>query len=141
MTVKKVKDIVVKKDTRSSPIVTKKKVIPKPIEIISNVKPKRELTIAESKVYKEKLNRGVSPSHPSMPGNEKSFTSKQLFIIPNEEISKDVEIVNLDKEIKHHIIAMSKIDYKKYPLEIVKGILNSILMSRNTIETLKSSKK
>src|ERR1700677_3840595 len=131
MTVKKVKDIVVKKDTRSSPIVTKKKVIPKPIEI----------TIAESKVYKEKLNRGVSPSHPSMPGNEKSFTSKQLFIIPNEEISKDVEMVNLDKEIKHHIIAMSKIDYKKYPLEIVKGILNSILMSRNTIETLKSSKK
>jgi hypothetical protein len=156
MTVKKVKDIVLKKGTRnSSSTITEllKKdtkesrevrdwLFPLQDEIRTKAIPvKRELTTAENKVYNAKLKKGISANHPSMPGNEKSFTSKQLFIIPKREISIEEELVNLDKEIKHHITKMSKIDYKKYPIEIVKGIRESILMSRNTIASLKSSKK
>jgi hypothetical protein len=160
MTVKKVKDIVLKKGTRSSSStiteIMKKDskeskelsnkisdwLFPLQDEIRTKTIPvKRELTTAENKVYNAKLKKGIPGSHPSMPGNQKSFTSKQLFIIPKREISIEEELKKIDNEIKHHITEMSKIDYKKYPIEIVKGIRESILMSRNTIASLKSSKK
>jgi hypothetical protein len=60
--------------------------------------------------------------------------------IPNKELTKEEELSRIEKEIKHHVIELSKVDYKEYPLEIIKGINESLLMSRHTLNSIKAKK-
>jgi hypothetical protein len=107
----------------------------------------KNLTVKDRKVYEEKIRQGYPWDHPSMPGRQRKVKSEELFVIPKREIVSSwndydspghkVEMKEQDEEIKQALAELSKIDYTLYPRELVRGIKESLSMSRNVIKSLK----